>query len=499
MEEQISEEIVEKTEENKPVKGKALKAGVAYTICTFLLKGMAFLTMPIFTRIMVKSDIGLFSTMSSWISILSVVVTLSLYNSVPIAKYDYKKDFKAYISSIAIFSLIPAVVFGIIVFALGGFVSDAIGLPKYSIYIALIYLVFCSSLEILQCQLRVEYKYKSFVIITLASALITLAASLILVNTMSDGFMGRAIGGYVPLIIISFVAMIFLIVRGRSFKWKHIKYALVISLPLVIHGLASTIMHSSDRIMIQALCDSDSVALYSVAYSGALLVNMLRNSMESAWDPWVFDMLSEDNRQRIRSFSYPYILFFVAASIGIIFLAPEFLWLMGGKGYVEAMYVVPPVVLAYVCSMFYSLYGGLERYYKKQIVFPIFGSICAATNIGLNFLFIPIYGYIAAAYTTLICCFMEMLFHFLFCKKLKVDNTYNTKFNILILLICGGFTALGIFLYNYSIIRYSVVGALVLIVIVFVIVKRQWIKDYIKTIRTKKPPVERKDNDEVAR
>ena len=42
------------------MKNKALKAGFWYTFSNFLIKGIAFLTMPIFTRIMSKYDIGIF-------------------------------------------------------------------------------------------------------------------------------------------------------------------------------------------------------------------------------------------------------------------------------------------------------------------------------------------------------------------------------------------------------------------------------------------------------
>ena len=255
-------------------------------------------------------------------------------------------------------------------------------------------------------------------------------------------------------------------------------------------------MHSSDRIMIQALCDADAVALYSVAYSGALLVNLMRNSMESAWDPWVFDMIKEEKQNVIKIYSYPYIIFFIIISIGVILVAPEFLYIMGGDGYVEAMYVIPPVVLAYVCSMFYSLYGALERYYKKQIVFPIFGSICAAANIGLNFLFIPKYGYIAAAYTTFFSCFLEMILHYFYCYKINKANYYDTKFNLICLILCSLLSFLAIFLYKYSLIRYLFIGALVLSILIVLWIKRKWLIDYLKTIRGIKKLNEEVNEDE---
>ena len=63
------------THDNK----KALKAGFWYTFSNFLIKGIAFLTMPIFTRIMSKYDIGVFSNIISWFNILAIITTFLKY------------------------------------------------------------------------------------------------------------------------------------------------------------------------------------------------------------------------------------------------------------------------------------------------------------------------------------------------------------------------------------------------------------------------------------
>ena len=78
---------------------KVLKSGVWYTIGNFITKGIGFLTTPIFTRLMTTADIGDFANYSSWITILSAILTLDLFTSVALAKYDYKDNINDYISS----------------------------------------------------------------------------------------------------------------------------------------------------------------------------------------------------------------------------------------------------------------------------------------------------------------------------------------------------------------------------------------------------------------
>ncbi|MBQ9504828.1 MAG: oligosaccharide flippase family protein, partial [Lachnospiraceae bacterium] len=50
---------------------KALRSGVWYTLSNFLLQGIAFITTPIFTRLMTKSDFGSFSNYTAWLSIVA--------------------------------------------------------------------------------------------------------------------------------------------------------------------------------------------------------------------------------------------------------------------------------------------------------------------------------------------------------------------------------------------------------------------------------------------
>mgnify|MGYP003247363785 CR=1 FL=1 len=57
---------------------EGMKSAVAYTFASLFSKGLAFVTVPIFTRIMSTSEMGTVNLYNSWQSILTVVATLSL-------------------------------------------------------------------------------------------------------------------------------------------------------------------------------------------------------------------------------------------------------------------------------------------------------------------------------------------------------------------------------------------------------------------------------------
>ena len=58
-----------------------VKAAVVYTMASVFSRGLSMITVPIFTRIMSTSEIGMVNLYNSWYSFLNVIATLSLKSS----------------------------------------------------------------------------------------------------------------------------------------------------------------------------------------------------------------------------------------------------------------------------------------------------------------------------------------------------------------------------------------------------------------------------------
>ena len=84
---------------------KALKAGIAYTIGNLLIRGIGFITVPIFARLLSASDYGVINTFTAYASVLFVVQGLALHSSLKNAKIDYENQISEYISSLVIMVL----------------------------------------------------------------------------------------------------------------------------------------------------------------------------------------------------------------------------------------------------------------------------------------------------------------------------------------------------------------------------------------------------------
>ncbi len=462
-------------------KNKALKAGIWYTISNFFVKGLAFITMPLFTRIMTSSDIGLFSNITAWFNILAIITTFELYSSVNLARFDYKDDLNEYISSTLVLGSIITAFFYIIVLIFKDFFMDLLLIDFQTLNILFIYLLVYPAVQMFQLKKRIDYEYKSTVIVTIINALLSTGISLILVLLCTNKLVGRVYGYFVPLIITSLILYIELLIKGQKLSTKYWKYALAISFPLIWHLLAGYLLSSADKIMITKMISSEANAFYSVAYSLSSIASILWTSMNNAWSPWAYEQMDKKDYQKLKNNSKPYLIFFIIVVYFMMLITPELLLIMGGKTYLEAKYVMPPVMTGYIFQFVYSLYVNIEFYHKKQKNIAIGTIIASIINIVLNFIFINIFGYIAAAYTTLIGYICLFLIHYFFVKKLKCTSWYDTRFFIKVFVISLLFMLLCNILYTFNIVRYIFV-ILVLLIICYKFLKyKNEIKEIIKT------------------
>lgn len=113
--------------------------------------------------------------------------------------------------------------------------------------------------------------------------------------------------------------------------------------------------------------------------------------------------------------------------------APEIILIFGGRKYYEAIWVVPPVAVSMFLIFLYSLFSNIEYYFKKTGFIALASIVCAVANLGLNKVFIELFGYYAAGYTTLVCYGLLALMHYFFYRKalhqegVRASEVYNLE------------------------------------------------------------------------
>lgn len=461
---------------------KALKSGVWYTISNFIVKAAGFLTTPIFTRLLSSSDVGYVSNTLSWVSILAVITTFDLSVSISAARFDYRNQMDNYVGSVVVLSSSITFLFYLIVIVFREFFMYLFSVNFLTLNLMFSYFLVYPALQMFQMKSRVFYKYKISSALAICSVFASTGGSLIMVILCDDKLFGRIVGYFVPHIVLNLIVYIYILYKAGKLSTKYWIYALKISIPLIWHTLSIHILSSSDRVMITRFCGTSDNALYSVAYSCALIVQVLWTSMNSAWAPWAYEMMDNKDYGALKKASRPFILFFGLIVLIFLLISPEVLFLMGGKKYASAISVIPPVMIGYVFQFVFSLYVNIEYYSKKQPFIAMGTTVAAIVNIVLNLLFIPMLGYVAAAYTTLVGYIVLFMMHYMFVKKLKKEWWYDTKFNFIFLVISMCMIPLFSILYTYNIIRYALIIIISFISLTLVFKLR---KEIMLTITTK--------------
>ena len=453
-----------------------LKSGFWYTVCDFLQKSLHFITVPLFSRIMTKSDIGYFGNMASWLSILTVLTSFDLAQSIIRSKLELKEDLDSYIWSILSLTTITTGAAYIIFCLFPDYFSGLINVEPRHFHIMFLYLLTAPAFSMYITKQRAAYKYRDFAIITLVSSVAATAVSVTLVLLLSDKLTGRIYGGYTPQIIIGTVFYIILLHKGKTIRIKYWKYALVLMLPLVPHVLSLSLLSSSDRVIITRVCGLEYTAVYTIAYSCYHIATVLFHSLNKAWAPWLMDNLHIKNYEEIRSVSKKYVAVFVAIVIIIFFLAPEIIWILGGKSYSDAVFCIPPLIASCVIQLIYTMYVNVEFYSKKTIGVSIGTFIAAAVNIILNILLIPLrpeIGYTIASYTTLVGYALLFVVHYFLVKRLHMEHVFDTRYLVAVI-AATILIALGTnLLYFHTMLRYSVLGVYVLAFSFFAVKNRK--------------------------
>lgn len=446
---------------------KVIKAGMWYTFGNFFIKGIAFITIPIFTRLLSTSDYGIINVYNTWLGIFTIILSLNLYSVAGRAKYEFKDSYNQFLSSVLFLSTIVFLFFSFLIILLKHLSLNFLGLQPTLIYILLIQSYFSFVQQYYLSKLRFNYHYKSYMFISVISSVSVIILSIFLIVAFkSEKYLGRIYGGFIVILILGIILYFKLIIDGKKLiDFKFWKYALAFSVPLIPHSLSGIILAQFDRIMINKFIGASEAGIYSFAYNLGLIVSVIWVSFNNAWSPWFYENMEKKDFENINKKLKYYIIFFSSIIFIIIFISPEIVKIMSSRNYWDGLSLVPIIMASYFFVFLYSLFVNIEFYYKKTHFISL-GTILSATlNIILNYIMIPRYGYVAAAWTTFISYVFYFMYNYVIVKFILKKQIYKIKyihysilFIILTILIFNLFQ-------NFWIIRYLIVFLAAIILI----------------------------------
>lgn len=384
------------------------RATFAFMFASVLERAVQMITSPIFTRLLSTDEFGRVSIYNSYSEIIGLFALLSLSSGIfNNGMFDFKTDRDGYIKSNLLLSNMATVITFLVVIVLKYIGKETI-IPFDYTLIFIMFLLFISkpAYRFWFSRSRFEYKYVSIMLISIFALIISSITSICVILNVKDRALGRIAGRDICLFLIYLFFYIWEMKKGR-FQVKYIKYSLGHSIKLIPYYLSKYILNHFDQVMISSMVSNAAAGIYSVAYTAGFGVKIIWEAINSAITPWLYGKIKKNDLGSVKALSNQVFIFYAIITVLISLVSPEIMKILASSEYYEGIYCIPPIVCG---TFFVGLTGwfSIVNFYNKSSSFlSKLAIILAILNIGLNYIGIILWGYIAAAYTTMICYMIQ--------------------------------------------------------------------------------------------
>ena len=376
---------------------KYLNASLIYILANAIGQGTTMLANSFFTRYMSQADYGSYSNYYSFVSLLVPFAGMNLYIALTNAYIDYKSTIYKYRSSTLLLSLFGLVITGIIMALIKAFVG--LSLPWICVLLTVLhaYGFFLVNYYIYSMNMENNYIAKGLML-SIPNVLQVLFAVIALV--ICNTYISRAIGGSFAILSCGLFATFLILKKSPPvINKEYWSYALKISLPAIIGSVSGLLMQQCDKVMITSICGAEVNAVYSLVYYTGYILYAVQQATSGGWQVWLYNTLSKKKNDSIPVVQKWYMFAMLVMATGLYMIAPEFVKILSPSNYWHFEYIVPFIIGSYFMIM-YSVLMSVAEYNKKTGVVSFIVSMAAVLNVTLNYLLIPIFGGVGAAYTS---------------------------------------------------------------------------------------------------
>lgn len=381
-----------------------------------MLQGIAFITAPIFTRMLGPGQYGNYSVFNAWVSVVTCFMGLNVGNSIGPGLYTFKDDYLRFRNSIFLLGLLISMILVGVLILFRNQISKLISYPPLTVILIACLAMSTYITNFIQTALIFEKRAGVNLIISVLVSITTTALSLILVANFpnNEKYFGRIYGVSIPHIIIAIViGVIFYMSKVVGYEKKYWTFALIMGIPIVFHSLSQKVLTQSDRIMMQYIVtDEADIGIYSAFYSLSSVLSTILSALNTSWVPFYYDDLAGGKVDILNKKSRNYIELLTVLICGFILLCKEVGFYYASGDYYRGIGVLPILAISVFFMFMYQFAVNFEMFFKETKVVAI-GTVGAALcNIVLNWLFIPIWSLYGAAFATAISYGVLFLFHY---------------------------------------------------------------------------------------
>lgn len=377
------------------------KHGGNYLLANLATKALAFISIPVYTRLLSPNDYGVISVFIGVVGILGSVMSFSADRSVSRYYFDQKgvEDFKQFVGTSSFLALVFFCINSVILVIFADEFGKLVGLNTNVVYL-LIPVAFINIIGLTFQQIYGPIKKSRIIgLSSLARVYIGFILSIIFILLFKNHqYYGQILGQ-----IIAGILMIVYWIRKIkpyfkfSFDKKYIKYIFTYSVPLIPYALSGVIIAQFGKIAIANAQGLSQAGFYSLAATVGGLVSIIIAVTHEAWNPYFMEYMNAKNYSQIDKDFSKIFRITVLSSIGISAFGKEIGILLAEKEFEASLHLIPIFTIGYVFYQFAYIYLRNFGYSKKTYFMTITVLISGVSNVLMNVFFIDKYGELGAA------------------------------------------------------------------------------------------------------
>ena len=388
-----------------------IRSSGIYALATFASPLVSLLLAPFLTHSLSHTDYGGLAILTTAIALAAGITQLSLGSAFFRAyNYDYgdPNDRLAVLSTvIALLALvsIPATLV-VLVFS-PQLAAVLLGSSTFAPAVQLAALVMLAQNLTVPgfAWLRAESRAATYSALSVVILLTTLVGSLTLVGALHLGIMGVLLAMGSGYAVVMLLTLPKLVVRaGLRFRRDVAFNLLQFGIPLVANVITVWILQLSDRYLLGHFGSLEQTAYYDVAYRlGGVVNTLVLSPFQLAWPTALYAIAKRDDARRVyrQVFRwYGFLLLFITYALALAGIGA--LELLFPLSYQSTSSIIPIVGLSIMLFGIGQILGVGINIQRKTWLTAICLAFAALVNVGLNVAFIPVYGIVGAAISTLV-------------------------------------------------------------------------------------------------
>lgn len=417
--------------------------GKWYIFSNLFSKGIAFITIPIYTYYFSKADYGTLSVISSFTQFFPFLITLQLESAFGRYFHDYKNDtnkLNVLFSTIFWFVLIFGLILIIFLSLFSLYIENFINVPKLFLIISFVTILFTQLNQLGIVFLRQDLETKLTTFIDVSMAISSTLITLFLILQFKYGIISKLVGSLFSVIMLFIFFTKYLIKKNilaftfnKNILIKCLKYSIPL-MPFILSGWIST---QSDKLFINNSFSKEKVATYFFATNISVLLYVLQDAFTQVLGPLSISGLindKEETKNKMKKLNYNLWIIMLLSWIILTLTAPFFVKFIGHGKYNDSLIFIIIISFTYVISSQYRSLMDIISFHQKTWILSTGGILQALSSLSINFFLLPKYGLVIASISIIISTLIITLWLYYWAHKLE-KFSFSLKKMLLSLII----------------------------------------------------------------